>query len=424
MEDKNNQNTNPQDTPAQSKPPVAGDTFSPQSGSSPAPSGQSTTPDSQPQQTAPAQTPPSATTPPPQQTVPEVQSSGGGEKKGGSGKKVAMISGAVLLVLLLAGGAFAAYAQLIMPERVLTQYAQRLADFESGHFEATFSGEVDDEFSPMEFSVSSVGSFSASDEEDVRFDTSNDFSVSSSGAGLSMTFDFNVDARFVDDTGYLRSSDVEFMTLFLPGIEANTWYSFPIDEDEAEDGDLTCTTSDMDAISDYLADDASDRVVIQDAQRHTWLPMDRNGENVQHYSGTIEGEVLVNLLNDMAEVTSDDCLEELDAEERDDVESLSFGYDLYTGSDYDELVVEVTDREDDELDMSITLITRNYNEPVDIQAPDDAVDFEEMMENQTGMFGFEQDLDYYDGGEFESDWDFDFSEEDYDWDFESDPDFR
>lgn len=419
MEDKNNQNPQPDNNPpTPGNSPVGGQTFQP-GGSTPSdgptpPQSNGPIASGPPPSQANAPESPSGPGPmPPQQSMPQMQS-GEIPQSPKKGKKLAIISGAVVGVLLLAGGAYAAYAQIVMPERVLTQYAQRLADFESGSFEVGVSGEAEEDSTPISFDITSSGSFTGSDLEDIRFDTASDISIGADEGGLAVSFDLNLDARYVDETAYLRTNNVDLVAAFLPGLEANTWYSFDADLEEEDTSDLTCSTADQDAITDYFENDASEKIEIEDATRHTWLPMERNGERVQHYSGSIAGTVLQTMASDLASVTSDDCISQEDIDETEQLNDVTFDYQLYTGSDYDELVVAVT--EDGENLADVTLITSDYNQPVEIEAPSDAVDFEEMLDNQFGSFGTGDDFGTFDESEidenWEEDWDFEFPEDD------------
>lgn len=426
MEDKNNQNPQPSNQPAPSNPPVGGQTFQP-TGSAPRndssrpagpPPAQPNTPEG-----VNSTPPPSPSPAPPQQSMPQMQL-GEVPKKPKKGKKLAVISGAVVLVLLLAGGAFAAYAQLVMPERVLTQYAQRLADFESGSFEVRVNGEIEDDFAPASFKLDTSGSFTNSDADDFRIDTASDISTSADEGGLAVSFNLNLDARYVDETAYLRTNNADFIAAFLPGVEADTWYSFDVDLDEEETSDVTCSRADQDAIMNYLENDASDKIEIENATRHTWLPIERNGERAQHYSGSIAGATLRAMARDLKDITSDDCIDQQDIDDTERLDDLMLNYELYTGNDYDELIVEVS--EDGDSVADITLITSDYNQPVEIEAPSDAVDFEEMMENQFGAFGMDDDFGAFGESEFdeswEEEWDFEFSEDD--WMVEPEPELR
>lgn len=428
MENKNNQNPQPQNQPTPTSPPVGGQTFHP-AGSTPIndPNRPVGPPPAQPNVPGGANnTPPPSPAPapaPPQQSMPQMQS-GEIPQKPKKGKKIAVISGAVVGVLLLAGGAFAAYAQLVMPERVLTQYVQRLADFESGSFEIGVSSEVEEDSIPVSIDITSSGSFSGNDLDDIRFDTSSDISVSANESGVAVSFDFNIDARYLDETAYLRTNNADFIAAFLPGVEADRWYSFDVDLAEEDTSDLTCSQADQDAIMDYFENEASDRIEIEDATRHTWLPIERNGERVQHYSGSIAGSTLQGMIEDLEGVTSDDCIGEQDVDDTERLGDFMLDYELYTGSDYDELIVEVV--EDGDSLASVTFITSDYNQPVEIEAPSDAIDFEEMMESQFGTFGTGDDFGAFGESEFdeswEDEWDFEFSEDD--WTIEPGPELR
>lgn len=318
------------------------------------------------------------------------------EEESGS-KKPLWISLASVFVLALFGlGGYMAYAQMYMPSQAPISYFEQLADFNSGEFEVTL--DLPDDDLGNDFDISIKGEFINTDDE-YAFDTETNLDLGAGAFGI----DANLDLRYVDEVVYLRSNLVEFLTMGMPmgldgpQVDPDGWYSIELDEDqqdelsEAFDVDLAqlddaCSEEDAVALEEYFRNDAADNIEIVDPKRHDWFGKDRDGQRVSHYSGTIEGTSFIAVAEGAVEVTSDDCISDDDIEEidREEAESVSLEYDLYRGSDHDEMVVSFV--EDGEKEFGFTLETGNYNGDIDIQAPEESQPLEDILGDLEELF--------------------------------------
>ncbi len=351
------------------------------------------------------------------------------EEKSGS-KKPLWISLASVFVLALFGlGGYMAYAQMYMPQQAPISYFEQLADFNSGEFEVSL--DLPDDELGNDFDVSMKGEFINTNDE-YAFDVQTNIDFGAGAFGI----DADLDVRYVEEVVYLRSNLIEFLTMGMPAgmggpqIDPDGWYSIELDEEQQDelsetfDVDLmqlneACSDDDAAALEDYLRNDAADNIEILDATRHDWFGKDRDGQRVNHYSGTIEGTSFVAVAEGAVEVTSDDCISDDDIEEidREQAEKVSLEYDLYSGSDHDEMVVSFI--EEGEKEFGFTLKTGNYNGDIDINAPEESQPLEDILGDLEGLFapaepqpepGLPQDDEFEELEEFDFEAEFDESD--------------
>lgn len=338
---------------------------------------------------------------PPQQQVTgpgdSPDSGSGGSKKS---KKPLFIGVAIIILLLLLGlGGYAAYAQVYMPQQAPVSYFEQLSDFNSGEFE--FHSAATEQMQAEDFDYDlNVGGEFVDNEDETAFSSE---SVLEIGSGL-MGMEVGLDLRYVDEVVYVRTDLADLLGMMGMGaaggtaIDAQTWYS--LETDEAAQQELAdnfgfdmaaineeCTDEDVEALEDYLENEAGDQLEITDPKRHDWFGVERDGERVAHYSGTVEGASFRGVLEEMAARTSEECMAESDLtdEELEELENVALHYDLYRGDDQDELAVTVEYEEEDAFEFTLT--TGNYNGDVDISAPQESESLEDVLNNLGGAFG-------------------------------------
>ncbi len=342
--------------------------------------------------------------------------------KPANGKKKWLIVAIVVVLLVLGVGGYAVYAHYVAPRQAPVSYMQKLADMQSGEYQievATVDGDspsgtesdgdeqarrpgvVPDGNVELtqeqqqgaqlpggvpdpEINVRAEGEFSndQNNPENSQFSSTVDVEYDQSFLNIDQSFDF----RFRDNTGYVRFENTDLLSFFLPGIQANEWYSWEVDNEEAarEIFPVKCTEEDREALTGYFENEATDRVEIANPQRNDWFGMKRNDVRVRHYSGEITGTSLVNLLQGAADATSEECIASDDINET-ELNELNFVYDLYTGNDQDEMVVRVF--KDDEEQAKVALTTSGYNQEVNISTPENSTPIQELMGNGVGQNG-------------------------------------
>lgn len=338
-------------------------------------------------------------TPPQQQVTGPGNSSDSGSGGPKKSKKPFLIGTVIVIVLLLLGlGAYAAYAQVYMPQQAPVSYFEQLSDFNSGEFEFHSAATEQMQAEDFNYDLNVSGEFVDNDDE-TAFSSESALEI---GSGL-MNMEVGLDLRYVDEVAYIRTDLADLLGMMGGGaaggtaIDAQTWYS--LETDEATQQELAddfgfdmaaineeCTDEDAEALEDYLENEAGDQLEITDPQRHDWFGVERGGQRVAHYSGTIEGASLRAIAEEMAARTSDECMAESDLTDEDlqELENVAFHYDLYRGDDQDELAVTVEYEEEDA--FKFTLTTGNYNGDVDISAPEDSQSLEDVLSNLGGAF--------------------------------------
>ncbi|MEX0748818.1 MAG: hypothetical protein WD467_03085 [Candidatus Saccharimonadales bacterium] len=291
--------------------------------------------------------------------------------------------GASILLAAVFGAvvAFGAYLQYITPQQAPHSYFERLADANSAEYELELVvGE-----SEGEFNLTGSGEFA---------DLTTDETQLSFYGGLTATelpFSLALDFRLIADNLYLRSSEIDIFKVFLPTLEADTWYSWQFEpEDTSELSGRSCSVADTTAIKRYAAEDLSDRVELEDARRHNWLPIERNGHQIIHYSGIVPGRVFAAIAADLRDVTSDDCITLGDSDEL-DAAQMQLGYDIYTGQDYDEAVVKILDKGKQVASFSLT--TRGYAYDVELEIPENSKSLESLWEDLSASYNFTGQLE-------------------------------
>lgn len=343
------------------------------------------------------------------------------QQSAGKGKKPLLISAAVVVLLALVGlGGYAAYAHVYMPERALEQYLDRSTDYDSGEFvmQVDVDGVAGDDqlgAGEFEFAWQTEGAYERQSDDEYAFMTDTELSI---GEGM-FAFDLDLELGFVDERVYMRTNALDLLGGFTaeigetPAIDGDSWYHIDIDELEDEewqeefdefgfDGSFEkgvasvigeeCSQDDQQALQAYLEDEALDRLDIQDVNREDWFGTERNDKRAAHYTGRVELKPVVQAwAEDFVDVTSDECLSDEDIDTEEAMEDIVIEYDLYKGRDWDEVVLTAYDREDDDQTITIGLETKNYDQDVDVSAPEESqslldvlADLESAFEDEFG----------------------------------------
>lgn len=302
--------------------------------------------------------------------------SSGGSK--GKGKWLAL--GIIVALLVLAFGGYVAYAQYVAPRQAPVSYIQRLSEMESGKYQLSATSTSD----KVDMGIDAEGEFTQNSNGSESPQISNSSTVSYGQDGLNVELDFDV--RFLDDTAYFRLNNVGMLAMFMPGLDAEdvSWYHYEFDEEQLESltSDEECSEQDLEKLEEYFDDEAADRMTITNPQRQDWFGEERNGHRVRHYSGELAGSEIRNMFKGADEATSESCI---NLEENDSVyfEDSNLKYDLYVGDGRDEAVIRVF--QEGEEKAQITLITSNYNQEVDITAPEDSEPMEGLLQGRSSL---------------------------------------
>lgn len=307
----------------------------------------------------------------------------GKKKSSGSskGKGRWLALGIIVALLVLAFGGYVAYAQYIAPRQAPVSYIQRLSEMESGKYQLSATSTSD----KIDMGIDAEGKFTQSSNGSELPQISNSSTVNYGQDGLNVELDFDV--RFLDDTAYFRLNNVGMLAMFMPGLDTEdvSWYHYEFDEEQLKSltSDEECSEQDLEKLEEYFDDEAADRITITNPQRQDWFGEERNGHRVRHYSGELAGSDLKNILQGAAEVTSESCIKDIKDGSSVDFEDSNLKYDLYVGDGRDEAVVRVF--QEGEEKAQITLITSNYNQEVDITAPEDSEPMEGLLQGRSSL---------------------------------------
>lgn len=316
---------------------------------------------------------------PVQQASPN-ESDGGAKQNSSKGKKKQIVAGALVLLLAVLGfGGYAAYAQYVAPRQAPASYLQRLSAAESGEYEMSFASDSDE----INLDVDSKGDFSQEGGGFENLKLSSELELAL-GQGF-MSFNLKMDMLYLEDMLYVKSDDTESIPMFGPMLESGAWYSMDLEESGTMSLSDKCTDEDKQALADYMEGDVSKAINVTNPKRHDWFGEERGGEKVKHYSGSIPKDTFLQITRDAAEMTSDECVSDEDVKEAEEEaeEASDVDYDLYVGSDHDELVVRWT--EDGEEVGKLTMKTGKYGKEVDITAPEDSEPLDEVLQGGFGM---------------------------------------
>lgn len=284
-----------------------------------------------------------------------------------SKKKWVIIFTLVIVAALLGGGW--AYAAILQPKSAITNYLKKLSAAESGAFSGTVNV-ASSENSREAFGIlqsldlSFRGQYSGTNAEDGRLKVE----ISGGAGGVNLSGEVIAIAR----TLYFKINDTQILEDFGIPI-TDTWYKYELDQSLFSD-------------SECADDEATSSVSIFSEQIITNLPLKDtklvklrdsvDGKKVRHFSGAIDMQKLPSVIEDANKNLPADCQLSVDKNNTDDIE---ITYELWKGKNFDRLKLNIVDTSSN-TKVTVTLDTSNYNQPVEISAPEGARDFKEILE--------------------------------------------
>jgi hypothetical protein len=339
-----------------------------------------------------------------------------------------LLTAIFVIILLVIGGSAIGYFYYFQntPEKVLEKMVTRLSEVESfgsqGEIKFEVVGEAtNDLYQSSDFLINYDSQIDIKEIENIKLALSfiADFYGYSGLEDLSEAKEkmrFGLELRNIDKTIYFKLNELPNFGIFDLSFLAGGWFKLEVD-DIAENFGFEKSQELLEG--NKLSSSQAEEIRQVFSQAEIFKVTEElagekiEGSNTYHYKYSINEDNLRELMIDISEIIQDEPLSEEDLAELDEAwGSTEFvGGEIWIGKkDFlpyklflkaemkDEINPEVVGK------MTINLMFRNYNQPVEIDVPS-AIDIKEVLNQLFSESLFDSDLD----SDFDSDLDLDFN---------------
>lgn len=284
-------------------------------------------------------------------------------------KKLSLITGLVVLLLLLSAGAV--YGFVVAPRLALAGYLQRLAGAKTSTYASSMSFQSNEGY---KFALKLAGSNDLTDIAKPKLDVKITGQLSTQGGVVmpgeaSQGGSLNGQLRLIAQTVYFKIQSFSLLSNFFPIEISKDWYKYKLESGE----DARKCVQGKDAILTEVP-----------VKQAAFKGLDTiNGAKMLHYTGTIHNAKLQKAIDNANKKLSADCKLDISA---DDYKTVSVTYHVWHGWNKDRVQFNIVDSKA-KTTVQATIDSGGYNQPVKIEVPSGAKDFEQLLKEMMNNYG-------------------------------------
>lgn len=280
-------------------------------------------------------------------------------------------------LLVLGGGSLAAYLYLISPQKALSAYLGRLTAAKTSTLAANISSTSDG----YRFTIKLDGKNDFTDVKKPKIDLGVTGEISAAKGTIMPAGDSgggSVSGHIVvtDQTLYFQILKFSFLSELLPIKVSEDWYKYNLGESDTG----KCISQGKDSGS-FLGSNMLTQIPVKDAKFAGIETV--NGTQMLRYQGLVNNAKIKDAIDKANQELSADCKLDISA---DDFKDVSITYNLWRGWSKDRILISVNSGSGDKkANTEIVIDSGAYNQAVDIKAPSNAKDVEQLLSDLTGQ---------------------------------------